>query len=76
MIVIFFGPASLFVFCAVYFLPKQAAVMCVGLAGFVMIVAGPFWAMSLERRLMDRYMPKKREPIDRKKVEEFLKNNE
>ncbi len=72
MLLIFFGPLILFVAASYFLLPQKVAVMVVGLAGFVIIVAGPFWAMSLERRLRDRYMPQPKKTIDPEKLRQFL----
>ena len=58
IIVIFVVSIGLFIVCAVLLLPSRIASMVVGLAGFIVIVVGPFWAMMLEKRLRDRYKKK------------------
>jgi len=76
MLFIFFGPLFLFVAATYLLLPQKAAVMIIGLVGFVMIVAGPFWAMGLERRLRDKYMSKPKQGLDSEKLRQFLAEDE
>ena len=55
IIIIFVVSIGLFVLCAALLLPARVASLVVGLAGFTVLVVGPFWAMMLEKRLRDRF---------------------
>ncbi len=55
IILIFLVSIGLFILCIALFLPPRVASMIVGLAGFTVLVAGPFWAMMLEKKLRDKF---------------------
>jgi len=57
---IFFIPLILFIVGVWLFLPQKIATTVIGFVGFVIIVAGPFWAMQLEKRLRDFFSPRKK----------------
>lgn len=45
---LFFIPLGLGAAAAFFFLPRRIACMAVSLAGFILVVAGPFWVLQLE----------------------------
>ncbi len=59
--VCFLIPLVLFVAGCLVFLPRRFAIMVIGLAGFTVMVVGPFWAMQLEKTLRDKFVLRKEE---------------
>ncbi len=53
LFVLFFGILGLIAFGVYYLLPKNLAVMAIGLIGLVVMTAGPFWATSMERNIRE-----------------------
>lgn len=58
--ILFFVPLILFIVAAWLFLPLKIATTVIGFVGLVVIVAGPIWAMQLEQKLRERFMPQKK----------------
>jgi len=54
LVLSFIIPIGIFVLVVLLFLPRQVAILVIGLTGFTVMVVGPFWAMRLEKRLRDR----------------------
>lgn len=52
---IFLGALGSFMWFSLRMLPKQFAIMVIGLAGFTVMTVGPFWAMALERIIRETF---------------------
>jgi positive regulator of sigma E activity len=72
--VLFFAPLVIFILSAWLFLPLKLATTVIGFVGLIVIIAGPIWAMQLERRLRAHFMPKKKR--DYEAVLKLLDENE
>ena len=65
VVICFFVILALFVGVVIYFLPKNIAPMVIGLAGFTVIVVGPFWIMQLQQNISNLFSKnKKRRSLD------------
>ena len=72
MSALFFVPLAVFVVVVMVFVPRKYGVMVIGLAGFVLLVAGPFWALRLEKYLRDRYMRPEKKKIDYEDIKKMF----
>ena len=53
LIIMFLGFTALFAWLVLLFVPNKLAIYLLGLSGLVLMTAGPFWAMGLERMIRD-----------------------